>query len=196
MILITTTRRPSQRTRSFVRDLYHVIPNAIRRNRGKSSLEDLNRIALKLGAERVLIVGTKKGNPSSLYFFEPAPLTIKPISLIRLKGVTLRREMTRRRAPPSKELCVSYQSEFLSKLAEVLLISLKAKKLVSSPLDGLKGFNEECDIFLYLISEREDLPSTVSFFKAVPLIEIGPRIRVGGFELFDESRYQSPDKIR
>ncbi len=187
MILITTTRRPSQRTRSFVRDLYHVIPNAIRRNRGKTSLEDLNEIALKLGAERILIIGTERGNPSSLYFFEPTPLAIRPISLIYLKGITLRREMTKKKAPSSKELCISYQSEALSNLAEILSLSLKAKKTILSSKEDLKKFGDECDVFLHLIPIEDNL-FVASFFRAIPSIEIGPRVRIRGFELLDESK--------
>ncbi len=189
MILITTTRRPSQRTRSFVRDLYHVIPGAIRRNRGKASLEDLNELALKLGAERVLIVSTKGGNPSSLYFFKPTPLAIRPISLIDLKEITLRREMTKRRALPSKDLCISHKSKSLLELARVLSLSLKAKKSVLSSLENLKGFGDECDIFLYLIPKKEGILSTVSFFRTIPLIEIGPRVNIGRFELLDEDKH-------
>ncbi len=186
MILITTTRRPSQRTRSFVRDLYHVIPNAIRRNRGKMSLEDVNEVALKLGAERVLVVGTKRGNPSSLYFFRPTPMAMRPLSLIYLRGVTLRREIIKKRAPPPRGLCISCESEMLLELAKVFSLSLKAKEIGLSSLENLNKFDQECSTSLHLAPEKEsNVLSAASFFSIIPLTEIGPRMRIGGFELFD-----------
>ncbi len=187
MILITTTRRPSQRTRSFVRDLYHVIPDAIRKNRGKMSLEDVNEVALKLGAERVLVVGTERGNPSSLYFFRPTPIAMRSLSLIYLRGVTLRREITKKRAPPPRELCISCGSETLLELVKILSLSLKARRIGLSSLEDLKRFDQECSTSLHLSPGKEpNVLSTASFFSITPLTEIGPRIRIGGFELFDE----------
>ncbi len=179
MILITTTRRPSRRTRSFVRDLYHVIPGAIRRNRGKMSLEDLNELALQLGAGRVLVVGTSKGNPSSLTFYEPSLPVIRPLSIIYLKGVSLRREITDRRAPSFREMCVTYSSPDLTHLAQVLSLSLQSGGPVLSSLDQLHLIRE-CDLVLHLTTESGILASA-SFYTTGKTVEIGPRMRIGRF---------------
>lgn len=178
LILITTTRRPSRRTRSFVRDLYHVLPKAERRNRGKMSLEDINELALQLGMERVLVVGTSRGNPSSLTFYEPNPVLIRPISIIRLRGVSLRREITSKRAPPSKDMCIVQSSRELGDLAQILSNSFKSRILQTSK-EGLPHLYDECDLALYLFLGEGMIGS---FYRTRPTWEVGPRMRIGGFE--------------
>ncbi len=196
MIIITTTRRPSRRTRSFVRDLYHVIPEAVRRNRGKMSLEDLNDLALELGAERVLVVGTSRGNPSSLTFYEPSPLTIRPISQIHLRGVSLRREITEKRAPSSKKFCVSYHSQELGHLAQILTESFALEEPFLASLEQLEDLYPQCDLSLHLSSEKgggDDILSTASFYRTHPTFEVGPRMRIRGFRELGEGRSRSED---
>ncbi len=95
-VLVTTSHRPSQRLRSFVKDLAAVIPGAVRINRGKSSLRDLFYDALTVGARRVVIVSSWKGNPGSISVYEPvegAEPGLRRILLIRLSGAVLRREI-------------------------------------------------------------------------------------------------------
>lgn len=194
MILITTTRRPSRRTRSFIRDLYHVLPEAERRNRGKMSLEDINELALQLGAERVLVVGTSRGNPSSLTFYEPHPVAIRPISIVQLEGVSLRREITTRRAPPSREMCVTQSSPELVHLAQVLSNSFNTKGPFLIPIDELTHLYDECDLTLHL-NPGEGVNS--SFYRTRPTWEIGPRMRMGVFEdLESESRSKPGSDFR
>jgi len=180
LILITTTRRPSRRTRSFVRDLYHVLPNSNRRNRGKMSLEDLNELAIKIGADRVVIVGTQRGNPSSLIFYEPTPSHLKPISLVILSGVSLRREITGKRAPHSRRLCIAYSSDELENEAELLARSFNTKSVKLEELELRRYF----DISLLLTSE-DGLKA--SFYRVFPLEEIGPRMRIVGVREYGES---------
>jgi len=175
LILITTTRRPSKRTRSFARDLYHVLPNSIRRNRGKMSLEDLNELAIRTGVDRIIVIGTQRGNPSSLTFYEPTPSHLKPISTVSLSGVSLRREITKKRAPPSKRFCVASSDELESE-AELLARSFNVR---SVKLEELKGF----DISLILTSEGG---LKASFYRVSPLEELGPRMRISGIKEYGE----------
>jgi len=175
LILITTTRRPSRRTRSFVRDLYHVLPSSIRRNRGKMSLEDLNELAIRTGVDRVIVVGTQRGNPSSLTFYEPTPSRLKLISTVNLSGVSLRREITKKRAPHSKRMCVASSDE-LENEAELLARSFNVRYV---RLDELKDF----DISLILTSEGG---LKASFYRTSPMEELGPRMRIAGIREYGE----------
>ncbi len=129
MILITTSRDPSQRTRTFIRDLSHVIPRAVRVNRGKKSLDDLRVEALRHGLSRVLVVTERKGNPGGLRFYEVSVATITPTAAhVVLEGVTLRRELYGKkpeRVSRVLDLAVAYQegeehSEYASALASGL----------------------------------------------------------------------------
>ncbi len=70
MILITTSRRPSRRTRRFCRELSAVLPHSFYVNRGKASLRTVVERAFVDGYSRVLIVGETKGNPSLMRFLD------------------------------------------------------------------------------------------------------------------------------
>lgn len=191
MILITTTRRPSRRTRSFVRDLYHVIPASKRRNRGKMSMEDLNESAIKEEADRVIIVGTQSGNPSFLAFYEPSPFRLKPISLVRLDGVSLRREVTDRRAPHARRLGIAYSREDLRDGAEILARSFKTPILGQS-LEELRTGDKACEVAL-LLSSNKWISGTFYVVRSVE--EIGPRMRISEIREYDEGIDDLEDEI-
>ncbi len=158
------------------------------------SLEDVNELALQSGAERVLVVGTSRGNPSFLAFYEPHPSAIRPISIILLKGVSLRREITDKRAPHSKDLCITYSSPRLAHLAQVLTISFNVREPILTTLEQLTEI-EESDLTLHL-SPGPGLMANSSFYRIKPPWEVGPRMRIGGFREFEDgSRSEAEDSI-
>jgi U3 small nucleolar ribonucleoprotein protein IMP4 len=92
-IIVTTSRRPSPRSRSFVKDLVSVLPGGVRLTRGHSSYADLAREALRVGADRVVIIGEWKGNPGVVRVYEPTrDLELKHIVAMVVLGVKLARE--------------------------------------------------------------------------------------------------------
>ncbi len=92
MMLISTSRRPSNRTRSFVKELLGVIPLSFHITRGKKSVEELKDIAVLKGCRRLMIVESKDGNPSALSFMYVDKDNWKWIGVIDIT-VSLRREM-------------------------------------------------------------------------------------------------------
>ncbi len=64
MILITTSRKPGRRTRSFAKDLQKALPQSKYVNRGKGNIYSIAERAEREGYTRILIVGETKGNPS------------------------------------------------------------------------------------------------------------------------------------
>ncbi len=182
MILITTTRRPARRTRSFVRELYHVIPGAHRVNRGKSSIEDLNELALSKGLSRLLIVGTRAGNPSFLMFYSTNPLRPLLLNQIILRGVTLRREFTKRRAPFSRTMGITYQGD-LRNLAKELARGFSLSDPISVNREEIPNLKGELDLVLHLSGGGEVVHST--FYYVYPFHEVGPRIRIKGYKVFE-----------
>jgi U3 small nucleolar ribonucleoprotein protein IMP4 len=64
-MLITTSRKPSQRTRTFARSLERVL-NAKYVNRGKMSLRDVLIKSSQLNFNRIIIISEMKGNPSRI----------------------------------------------------------------------------------------------------------------------------------
>ncbi|MCE4624468.1 MAG: hypothetical protein F7C35_01205 [Desulfurococcales archaeon] len=91
-IIVTTTRRPTPRTRSLVKDLVSVIPGAVRFTRGHYSMPELAIEARALGAERVLIVASRRGNPSLVRFYKVGDEELVNIASLSILGVTLSRE--------------------------------------------------------------------------------------------------------
>ncbi|MEM1639322.1 MAG: ribosomal biogenesis protein [Desulfurococcaceae archaeon] len=97
MILVTTSRRPSPKSRSFIKDLVSIIPYAQKINRGHKSLVELAFEARKLGYRYILIVSDRRGNPSKISIYEvreeyQAHPKLEKLVTLELKGVKLSRE--------------------------------------------------------------------------------------------------------
>jgi len=90
-MLISTSRRPSTRTRSFVKELLGVIPLSFQVTRGKKSIEELIDIAILKGCRRLMIVESKDGNPSALSFMHIDKEDWKWLGVMDI-SVSLRRE--------------------------------------------------------------------------------------------------------
>jgi len=95
-ILVTTAYSPSPRTRTFVKDLVSVLPNAEKLSRGKLSLDLLGAVAADEGAEKVIIVKEFHGNPSALEVYAVRDAELVKEGEIRLRGVSLSSERGRR----------------------------------------------------------------------------------------------------
>jgi len=96
LILITTSHRSSQRTRSFVKDLSSIIPFSEKTTRGKKTLQELFTEAYLKGFKWLLVVDEKNGNPSRLRFYYVEFKSVKPegreIGWVTIRGVRLVRE--------------------------------------------------------------------------------------------------------
>ena len=94
-VIITTSRRPSNRSRTFVKELSSIIPNSIRLTRGHLSLKNINEICLNYNIESIVIVYDSNGNPSKIVALKPSMDSEKPeyIFSLRIKGVSLRKEI-------------------------------------------------------------------------------------------------------
>ena len=68
-MLISTSRKPSQKTRTFCKNFSHAFGFDYT-NRGKSSLRDLLIKAKQLGHDSLVLVYQIKGNPSKLTFYD------------------------------------------------------------------------------------------------------------------------------
>ncbi|MCS7121883.1 MAG: rRNA maturation protein [Archaeoglobaceae archaeon] len=86
-MILTTSRKPSRKTRSFAKVLAR-FTNWLYVNRGKMSLEDIRRLS-----EDFVIVSEMRANPSALYFYRKGKpfLTIR-ISVSSVKKVKISNE--------------------------------------------------------------------------------------------------------
>lgn len=96
LILITTSHKPSQRTRSFIKDLSMTLPYSATVNRGKKTLEELGIEAHRHKARYIFVAGERRGNPSIIRIYRVDTTQkipkVKHIASIIIKGVKLTRE--------------------------------------------------------------------------------------------------------
>jgi U3 small nucleolar ribonucleoprotein protein IMP4 len=131
VILVTTSRRPTDRIRTLCRELSRVIPDTVRVNRGKLSLDGVAERALEFGADRVIIIDRWKGGPGKIQFFHANAKGLIPIPpTLYLSEVRLQRELeTRARKIRPITLIASFEgSAQTGKLAEALSNFLKVPK--------------------------------------------------------------------
>jgi len=92
LMLLTTSRRPTGRIRSFCRDLANSIPDVVRVNRGKMSLDGIAEKAIGLEADRIVVVDRWRGGLKiNLFRISSTGLTSVP-PLMLISGIRLRRE--------------------------------------------------------------------------------------------------------
>lgn len=161
-VLITTSHRPSYRTRSFIKELASVMPGSVRTHRGKKTLLHLAFEARKNRARYIIVVCEKKGNPSLLRIYEvpqvvtqPATNIIKHRASIVLSGVRLSRETpdsSRVYNPETVNIdpmnCVNDQCFLLADL----LLKMLEPRLSSNP--DITIVLEEKDVFRIVFRNR------------------------------------------
>ena len=93
MILLTTSRRPTGRIRTFCRDLVNSIPDVVRVNRGKMSQDGVAEKAIELEADQIVVIDRWHGGPGKINLFQLST-GLKPVPpLMLMSGIHLRREL-------------------------------------------------------------------------------------------------------
>ena len=118
-MLISTSRKPSQKTRKFCKNLARVT-DSTSVNRGKMNMRELLLKALEVDEYNLAIVNELKGNPSRISFFSNKGELLLTI----LIGVTLDNEKTN--FAPSQLKIVSEVKE-LDVLSDILDLDLVDK---------------------------------------------------------------------
>jgi U3 small nucleolar ribonucleoprotein protein IMP4 len=175
LILLTTSRRPTKGIRTFCKDLSHTLPNVLRINRGKLSLEGVAAKAIELGAEKVVIVDRWKGGPGKIELYRVNG-RLQPIPpLIYLRGVKLRREFqTMPRGKRIKSVAIAASpkpSQEVSRLEKAF-----------SDFFGIPIISREDEYGCYnalMLIATNPVGEIVTTFRLLPEnLEIGPRMRI------------------
>ncbi len=176
ILLITTSRRTSNRVRSFARDLSSVLPGTERFNRGGMGLSELTSRIRQSGAQAALIISIWRGNPGEMTILSAEG---DEIIKLRLESALLRREIdssNKGRVGSIEGIGVKIgSSERVWNLARdfATLLSLNIKEY-SDPAESRTNKNRT---FLWF----EDAPAEKilwTHYNTNDLTEIGPRIRV------------------
>jgi U3 small nucleolar ribonucleoprotein protein IMP4 len=121
-ILITTSRRPTRRVRSFCKELAKVFPGSAYVNRGKMSLLEVLLEASSRGASHALVVNVRKANPGRLDLYDVETRSLRA-SFVCL-GVKLAREMGVMAQPLRRAVVAVEDGEELESLAKALAEAL------------------------------------------------------------------------
>ncbi|MEM3702996.1 MAG: hypothetical protein QXX79_01035 [Candidatus Bathyarchaeia archaeon] len=187
MILLTTSRRPTKGIRTFCLDLSHTIPNVLRINRGKLSLEGVAEKALELKAEKVLVVNRWKGGPGKIELYVVSGKGLQPLPpLIYLKGVKLRRDFLKILGKERKIKSVAIEA-LINPTVNVKKLEEALSKFFGIPLIS---YGEACGGYDALMQIKLEPSGGITLtFKIVPEnAEIGPRMRISHliWDLTDE----------
>ncbi len=185
MILVTTAYSPSNRTRSFVKDLIAILPNSKSVSRGKLNLALLGAVAAEEGAEKVVIVKEKNGNPEALEVYEVKEAELVPLGTVRLKGVTLAREKGKRLYNVKRVCLRGYNL-----LPDVLDLVKKVSFLLNIPLAESPEEAKDCDLIMD-IEPKGNLYEVVFRVPGSPQ-PVGPSWRLRGVEVRGEDKVGGP----
>lgn len=175
-LLITTSRKTSNRVRSFARDLWTVLPRTERFNRGGMGLTELAARVGQSGAKAALVISMWKGNPGILSFTSSSG---EELVAIKIESAKLRREVN----PTKKNRIIGTSGVFIEsgsssktrELGEVLASFLNVEIFeMTNPEDAQVEDN-------WSLIWLEDLPSGKilwTHYHSTDTIEIGPRISV------------------
>lgn len=172
--MLTTSRRPTRRIRTFLHDLASVIPGTTRINRGKLSLEGLAEEAAGRGIEKVMVIDRWKGGPGRIRFFKVSGSELTEVNpRIYVRGIKLQREFGMKRRPKVRSLSLREPKEGEPKVRRLLTALSEFLEAPIVETDKPEGYDAEMRLTL------DDLGYIrISFFLHPKMVEVGPQITV------------------
>jgi len=173
-VLLTTSREPTDRMRTFCNDIAQSMPNVIRVNRGKLSLDGIAEKAVEIHADRIVIVDRWKDGFVNLRFFETGISGLSPFPLlINVASVRLRREFEVK-AKRIKSLVIIMPSENSSAAKK---LSFSIGNFFDVPIIMNQGTVSSFSAVMRISSGALD-NLQITFVLMPTLIEVGPRVNV------------------
>jgi len=175
VILLTTSRRPTYRIRTFCHDLARSIPNVVRINRGKLNLDGIAGKAVEFDADRVMLVDRRKGGPGKIELFQAGPeglILVPPLMYIR--DIRLRRELEAVRVKPIRSLSITASPEKFPKVEKIVEY---LSRFLNVPVSSMDEATSSYEATMHVSSDP--LSRTQITFVILPrAIEVGPRITI------------------
>jgi U3 small nucleolar ribonucleoprotein protein IMP4 len=179
-ILLTTSRRPTSRIRSFCHDLADCLPDIVRINRGKLNLDGIIEKAFEINADRVVIVDRWKGGPGKIQLFLVRETGLTPVPpMIYIRGIKLRREFEIK-TKPVQSFAITTSSESSSrgkKIAEFLA------HFFNIPMLPVKQAVSRYSASMH-VSTNTSNRTIITFVLLPEFMEVGPRISIAKLTYF------------
>jgi rRNA maturation protein Rpf1 len=175
-LLLTTSRKTSNRVRTFVRDLSSILPGIDRFNRGGMGISELVARISQTGSRAALVISIWQGNPGKMTFLSPnGDETLQ----LKVESALLRRELSPKGPPRvhavDRIFIKSGSGEIVRTLAEDLAKILDLE--VSAQLSPAEALTNDNQSFIWL-EEIGGGKILWTHYTAPAYTEIGPRIRV------------------
>lgn len=175
-LLITTSRRTSNRVRSFAHDLWSVLPGTERFNRGSMSVEELVSRIRQSGAKAALVISIWKGNPGELILLSTSG---DELLKIRLDSAVLRRETNphfKSRIEGLESVCTKSGCS-----PKVMMLAQDLASLLEVPFQSYnlpEDFRNDTNRIAIWFDDAPAGKILWTHYSTKDAIEIGPRIRV------------------
>ena len=171
LILLTTSRRPTERIRTLSRELAYCIPSVIRINRGKISKHGLAEKAIDLKADRVIIIDRLKDGSEKINLFEISSKGLTPVApIIVLSKINLRREI--KKGSKGKYSSIITME---SNIPELDRLSKSLSKFLRLPIIELNKIRNEGHVSMHFsLDPKKRLQATFTVLNQ--MVEIVPRL--------------------
>ncbi len=171
MILLTTSRRPTGRIRTFCRDLVNSIPDVVRVNRGKMSLDGVAEKAIEVEADHIIVVDRWHGGPGKINLFQLST-GLKPVPPIMLMfRIRLRRELKK----GTKRVRSSVVTVEPAASPELERIAGHLSKFFGLPVLSLDEAAESYRVSMHFSFDSSQ-HLQITFMLLQQMVEIGPRL--------------------
>lgn len=195
-IALSSSRDPSIRVRQFLNELAESIPNSVKINRGRMSLDELVVRAMEKRAKYIFYVMTRKGNPLAFKFieidYENSTYRWMPF-VIKLIGVKLIVDMPVRRAIKRKAKSAIIVMFDYHEVGDILSQILNIPVIYTRNLDQLQG-KYDTIIVVRPVYNRPDFTGEIQFLDGEDFGPKGPIIRISRvYYLTGKESVLSPD---
>jgi len=172
VILLTTSRRPTGRIRTFCRDFVNSIPDVVRVNRGKMSLDGVTERAIEVDADRVVVVDRWRGGHGKINLFRISSTGLTSVPpLILISGIRLRREF-KEGTKRARSSAITLEPEDSPELERIAGRLSQYFGLPVLPVDEAARKYGASMHFSFDSSRRLQ----ITFMRLQQMVEIGPRV--------------------
>ena len=169
-IMLTTSRNPTPRIRTFCKDLARVIPNILHVNRRKMSINQLAEKALEHSVDHVAIVERWQGSPDRIEFFSIDSSGLVPVPpILYIAGIRLQREFSTKKSKRVDSIAIT------KSVGNSLEIAVSLSKIFNVPVLSEIEASANYPVAIN-ISHDANRRIQMTFMLLPQNLEIGPRI--------------------